>query len=118
MLSTLHGTSANAPKISRKMPLSERLERSIGAFVLLGLGLILLLAFLFLSSSNRIATRGYDLKVLENERAELLGENEILRMQIAEAQSLDRLAEDQVIQSMVKANEPLYIRGDTAVAQK
>jgi len=54
--------------------------------------------------------------VLQSHRSELLQENEILSMQIADLQALSALENDAVIRAMVKAEKPQYIRGDTAVA--
>jgi hypothetical protein len=72
----------------------------------------------YLANANRNATKGYALKTLEKERSRLVTENEIWSMQIAKVQALTNLQNDPKIMNMVKANEPLFIRGDTAVASK
>ena len=38
-------------------------------------------------------------------------------MQVADLLSLEAMEKDEFIASMVKAEQPMYIRGDTAVAQ-
>ena len=63
-------------------------------------GLILLLALLILFHENANATKGYSLRRLESERAVLVLEEETLNMQISEAQSLESLQGDPLIQKM------------------
>jgi hypothetical protein len=78
--------------------------------------LILLLALLILFHQNATATKGYQLRTLERERSHLLLEEEILNMQVAEAQALHHLSADPVVQAMVAVRSPLYIQEDTTVA--
>jgi hypothetical protein len=102
---------------SRK-PLSEQIELGVGAFLFVCISIICLLSLLFLSHNNRVATKGYELKMLQTERSELVRTNEVLSMQIADLQSLEAMESDSVIKSMVPAERPKYIRTDTAVAVK
>ena len=78
--------------------------------------LILILAFLILFHENANATKGYRLRTLEHERSQLLLEEEVLKMQIAEQQSLDTLQNDPLVQAMQPPKDPLYIRAEQAVA--
>lgn len=78
--------------------------------------LIVLLALLILFNENYNATKGYKLRTLERERTQLLLAEEVLKMRMAEAQALSTFLRDPQILSMVKAGEPQYVRGDTAVA--
>ena len=78
--------------------------------------LILLLALLILFHQNATATKCYQLRNLERERSQLLLEEEILNMQVAESQALHRLSSDPVVQAMVAVKRPLYIEEDTTVA--
>jgi len=102
----------------RRRPLSERLEASIGALLFTSVAIISVLSLAFLAHGNRTATKGYEIKTLREARTDLLRENEVLSMQIADLQSLDTMANDETIRAMVKVEEPRYIRGDTAVALK
>ena len=111
-----HASSAETRDKVYRRPLSKRVELGIGAFLFVSVSIICIFALLFLSHSNRVATKGYDLRVLQSHRSELLQENEILSMQIADLQALSALENDAVIRAMVKAEKPQYIRGDTAVA--
>ncbi len=110
--------SAQMERKAAKRPLSRRIELGIGAFLFICITIICLLSLLFLSHSNRVATKGYELKMLQVARSELVRENEVLSMQIADLQSLDAMENNNVIRSMVKAEKPKYIRTDTAVAVK
>ncbi len=109
--------SANSRPPSNKRPLSERIELGVGAFLFITVTIICLLALLFLSHSNRVATRGYELKMLQTKRIDLMRQNEVLSMQIADLQALHALENDSTIKRMVKVDRPQYIRTDTAVAQ-
>lgn len=102
----------------RKKTLSERIEVGITAVLFIMLVIICLLSLLFLSHSNRVATKGYQIKILRDERASLLTQNEVLGMKIADLQSLETLENDPKIASMVNVEKPLFIRGDTLTAQK
>ncbi|PJA67460.1 hypothetical protein CO157_03445 [Candidatus Peregrinibacteria bacterium CG_4_9_14_3_um_filter_49_12] len=78
--------------------------------------LILLLALLILFHQNANATKGYQLRTLERERSRLLLDEEVLKMQIAEAQALEHLENDNIIQSMIPNKKTQYTRDDSTVA--
>lgn len=80
--------------------------------------LILLLALLILFHQNATATKGYMLRTLERERTQLLLEEEILNMQVAEAQALHRLSEDASVQAMVPMKNVRYMQNDVTVAEQ
>lgn len=72
--------------------------------------LIFILALLILFHENANATRGYSLRTLENERSVLLLEQEVLNVQIAQAQAISTLQNDAQIQAMRPYTNPQYIR--------
>lgn len=80
--------------------------------------LILFLAFLILFHENANATKGYRLRSLERERSLLLLEQEVLNMQIAEAQALQNLRDDSQIQGMIPVRNAKYVEDGTTVAQR
>ena len=80
--------------------------------------LILLLALLILFHQNATATKGYQLRTLERERSQLLLEEEILNMQVAEAQALHRLTEDSLVQVMIPMKNVHYVQQDVTVAER
>jgi mannose/fructose/N-acetylgalactosamine-specific phosphotransferase system component IID len=57
------------------------------------------------------------LRTLERERSKLLLEEEVLKMQIAESQALERLNQDSVVQVMAPAIKLLYTNADTTMAR-
>ena len=80
--------------------------------------LILLLALLILFHENANATKGYRLRTLEYERSKLLLEREVLKMQIAEEQSLETLQNDTRVAGMLIARKFRYVGGEREVALK
>lgn len=80
--------------------------------------LILILALMILFHENANATKGYRLRTLEFERSQLLLEEEVQKMQIAEEQSLETLQNDQKIQAMIEAKQKAYVVGERAVAAR
>lgn len=78
--------------------------------------IILILALLILFHQNANATKGYMLRTLERERSQLLLEEEVLKMQVAKAQALERLENENQIQAMLPMRGPTYSEGDATVA--
>ncbi len=76
--------------------------------------LILILALLILFHENANATKGYRLRNLERQRSQLLLEDEVLKMQIAEQQSLQTLQNDPAVQAMRQPRQQQYLRINVA----
>ncbi len=72
--------------------------------------LIFVLALFILFHQNATATKGYELRGLERERTMLLLEQEVLNMEIAEAQSLQHLQHEEQIQRMSVVSKPRYVK--------
>jgi hypothetical protein len=70
--------------------------------------IILILALLILFHQNSNATKGYQLRTLERERSQLLLEEEVLNMQVARAQAMDKIEGDRQTQSMIPVKRPKY----------
>ena len=70
--------------------------------------IILILALLILFHQNSNATKGYQLRNLEKERSQLLLEQEVLNMQVARAQAMDKIEADRQTQSMIPVIRPKY----------
>ncbi len=79
-------------------------------------GLILALALLILFHENANATKGYSLRRLETKRSVLLLEQEVLNMQIAEAQALEKLQDDPQVRKMIPFTRPVYVKEEQSVA--
>jgi len=80
--------------------------------------LILILALFILFHENANATKGYRLRSLERERSQLLLREEVLKMQIAQAQALENLQEDGRIQAMstLTPKDSRYVEVESNVA--
>ena len=99
----------------RRLSLGRLVNQST-AMLMTSIGtLIFAFALLILFHKNATATKGYELRSLERERTMLLLEQEVLNMQIAEAQSLKRLQEDMQVQDMATMTKQRYV---TAEAQE
>ena len=71
--------------------------------------LILVLALLILFHQNNTATKGYLLRNLDRERSQLLLEQEVLNMQVARAQAMEKIENDHQIQAMIPLRNPRYL---------
>ncbi len=101
--------------VTKRSSLGKMIDQST-ALLMVAIGsLILLLALMILFHENANATKGYRLRTLEHERNQLLLEEEVLMMQIAQQQALEQLQEDPRVKAMIEPRSPLYIRGDQAV---
>lgn len=95
--------------IPRRTSLGRMVQQStLLLLVVIGV-LIVTLALLILFHQNANATKGYQLRTLDRERSQLLLEEEVLKMEIAEAQALDNFQEDKRIRLMVAPRVSQYI---------
>lgn len=109
----------NKPRHSvRKRTLSQRIEFGATTLTFFTIILIAVVSLVYLAHANGNATKGYALKTLESRRAQLLTENEVWDMQIAQTKSLQALQNDPKVKSMVKVDELVFVRGDSAIAMK
>jgi hypothetical protein len=83
-------------------------ESTVMLMIAIG-SLILILALLILFHENANATKGYDLRTLERQRSQLLLNEEVQNMQIAQQQALENLQQDPKIQSMPDAKDIQYV---------
>ncbi len=102
--------------IRNKRTLSEKVEISIFSLLFISISLICLLALTYLSHTNKISTKTYQLMQLKKEREALITEGELLNIKISKVQSLGLIEDDPVIANMHTYDTPVFIRGDTAVA--
>lgn len=92
----------------RRSSLGHMVNQST-ALLMVSIGaLILILALLILFHQNANATKGYLLRNLEKERSQLLLEQEVLNMQVAKAQAMEKIEQDRQIQTMVPVRNPQY----------
>lgn len=107
---------SNPTAAVRKDPLSHKVEVGMNALMFVIIGLVAFISLAYLANANRNATKGYALKNLEYQRTQLMTENEVWDMEIARVQALANIQTDEKIQRMVKADKPMFVRGDTAIA--
>jgi hypothetical protein len=72
---------------------------------------------MYLMHFNQVATKGYDLKRLEVNRQQLMDQNQVSNMNIDKVKSMDSILGSGRIQRMVKADNVMFVRGDTALAK-
>lgn len=71
--------------------------------------LIAVLSVLQLLHANRVATRGYIIRNLEIEKAQVLNDNQILKMQVARAKSLTSIIKNETTMRMVEVTQPTFL---------
>ena len=77
-----------------------------------------MVTLLYLFHFNKFSTKGYYLNYLEAQRQELVSDNEIHLMRLAEVSSLDFIKNSSKAQTMVKAPKALYVTGNTEMAKR
>lgn len=94
--------------LPRRSSLGRMVDQST-LLLMLSIGsLILILALMILFHQNSNATKGYQLRTLERERSQLLLEEEVLNMQVARAQAMEKIESDHQIQAMQTIKKPVY----------
>src|SRR5688572_27128240 len=92
--------------LTRRSSLGTLVDQSTVLLMVAIGSLILILALLILFHENANATKGYRLRNLERQRSQLLLEEEVLKMQVAQEQALEQLQEDPAIKAMAPATKP------------
>lgn len=105
-----------SPIAPRRSSLGRLVEQSTMLLMVSIGSLILVLALLILFHENANATKGYRLRSLEHERSSLLLKEEVLRMEMAEAQALGNLQDDKRIKAMIPVRSPRYATEEETVA--
>lgn len=80
--------------------------------------IVCLISVVTLMFSTKGITKGYTLKKLEAEHEQLLRDNEVKTMHVAEVRSLASIKASPRAQSMVRPGKVVYYRYDTAIASK
>ena len=107
---------APSSDMPRRASLGRLVSQSTALLMICIGALILGLALLILFHENANATKGYNLRKLENQRSILLLQQEVLNMEIAQAQALERLQQDETIQAMIPVSKLRYTEQDPVVA--
>jgi Tfp pilus assembly protein PilN len=80
------------------------------------LALILVISLLYLSQSNKIAIRGYDIAELEKQKQELLAEKERLEIESSRLQSIQEIEKGLKNSGMVPVKKINYVTTSSTVA--
>ena len=107
---------APSTDMPRRASLGRLISQSTALLMVCIGALILGLALLILFHENANATKGYSLRKLESQRSVLLLQQEVLNMQIAQAQALEHLQTDAFIAAMIPAKVVRYAQSDPQVA--
>lgn len=104
----------------RKRTVSTNIRFGVVSLLFLVVGLFTVMSLLYLMHFNSASTKGYELNRLENERQQLVSENEIQNMRLSEARALVTIEKHPIVQRMVKVNPEkiTYMKNDNAVAIK
>lgn len=95
--------------VTRRSSLGKLIDQSTVLLMVCIGSLILLLALMILFHENANATKGYRLRSLEFERSQLLLEEEVQKMQVAQEQSLETLQNDPKINAMTTTQKKTYM---------
>lgn len=109
-------SSSPSPIAPRRSSLGRLVEQSTTLLMVSIGSLILILALLILFHENANATKGYRLRSLEHERSSLLLKEEVLHMEMAEAQALENLQNDKRVKAMIPVRQPRYAEEEQTVA--
>lgn len=85
-------------------------------FIFVILSLILVGGLLYLSQSNKIAVKGYDINDLEQQKQELMAEKERLEIEASRLQSIQEIEDGLKDSGMVPIKKINYITSPTSIA--
>ena len=76
---------------AHRMQMPRYLRLDGGHYLIAAAVLLSLISLLTLGQTGRLATKGYEIAQLQNQRTELLRQRSALQMQLSELQSLDKI---------------------------
>lgn len=103
---------------TRRSSLGTMVAQSTLLLMMAIIALIVLLALLILFHQNTTATKGYQLRTLERERSRLLLEEEVMKMEVSQAQALEKISSDRQIKAMIPFRSASYTESDETVAKE
>lgn len=109
MPSFLITRSSSTVRGVRKTTFSRKIAIGESTLVILLVVLISLVSLLYLVHSNKSATKGYALKMLEREYQELVQINEVWNMRIAESKAMRTILSSNVVNGMYDSDEVIFL---------
>lgn len=86
------------------------------SFALVVVALVFVFSLLYLSQSNKMALRGYDIAELEKQKEELLEERERLEIESSRLQSIQQIESGLKDSNMVPVKKINYLPSSTNIA--
>lgn len=105
---------AKRRKFNREYKRSFKMGKLTLSF--LGVALLFILSLLYLSQSNKMALKGYDIASLEKEKQELLAERERLEVESTRLQSISEIEKGLKNSGMVPIKKINYVPASTNIA--
>ena len=104
----------------RKFNRNYQPQFKFGKFGIIGMILLLILVggLLYLSQSNKMAVRGYDIAKLEQEKQQLLEEKESLEIESSRLQSIQEIEKGLKDSEMIPVKKINYITAPATIALK
>ncbi len=104
----------------KKFNQSYRKQFRIGRFALgvMGIVVVLSLSLFYLSQTNQVTAKGYDITSLEKKKRELTDEKERLEIEAARLQSIQQIKKDISSTDMVPVQKINYVRAVSNIAVK
>ncbi len=87
-------------------------------FIITIVGAIAVSTVMTLVFSTRGVTQGYQLRDLETKSQALVRQNEVMTMELAQAQSLDAVVHNDILLNMRPAQKTYYMSGSNAIASR
>lgn len=98
--------------VTRKKPLSGQVKKVISLLIFTLLFLIVILSIVYLLNTTQSSQKGYTLKQEQLRKDDLQLENRGLVQNIIQAMSFDKIEQSEIVKSMTKVENPLYIEAD------
>jgi hypothetical protein len=106
-------------KSSIKTPAAKKSEVVFTSIIAVLVFIFCGLSLIYLSHANMVATKGYKIKKLQEDRSQLQAELDVWNLKLARLQSVHSLDNSSKITAMQKTEEaPQFIKTDTQVALK
>lgn len=96
--------------ITKKIPLSRQIKKSLSMLTFTLIFLVLILSIVYLLNTTQSSQKGYALQQEQLRKGELLLEQRTLTDRINDAKSLQLIEEATTTKDMIKPENPAYIK--------
>jgi len=103
----------------KRQTLSSQIQMGVVTLIFTLIVITCVLSILLLLHSNKVATKGYELRSLQNELKEIDLRNERLQAIVAEKKSITHIAQSDIIQDKLKrVNNLVIVKSNRKLAKK